>query len=84
MPKRAPAGALVLFDIDGTLLRRAGSHHRQVLVDAVRKIIGLETSLDHIPLHGMLDPDILSRMMLDGGAPARRVRQAMPEIIRYA
>ena len=29
--------ALVLFDIDGTLLRRAGPHHREALVKAVRK-----------------------------------------------
>jgi phosphoglycolate phosphatase len=76
--------ALVLFDIDGTLVRRAGPHHRQALVDAVRRVTGLETSTDHIPVHGMLDPDILTRMMLDGGAPAAAIRRAMPEVIRRA
>jgi phosphoglycolate phosphatase-like HAD superfamily hydrolase len=75
---------LVLFDIDGTLVRRAGPHHREALVRAVREVAGLETSLDHLPLHGMLDTDIVSRMMRDRGAPLRLVRSAMPEIIRRA
>jgi phosphoglycolate phosphatase len=64
-----PTPALVLFDIDGTLVRRAGPHHRQALVDAVRRVTGLETSTDGIPVHGMLDPDILTRI----AAQRRRV-----------
>jgi phosphoglycolate phosphatase len=79
-----PAPALILFDIDGTLIRRAGPHHRQVLVDAVRHVTGLETTTDHIPVHGMLDPDILTRMMRDGGATQALVRSAMPAIIEKA
>jgi phosphoglycolate phosphatase len=79
-----PAPALILFDIDGTLIRRAGPHHRQVLVDAVRHVTGLETTTDHIPVHGMLDPDILRRMMRDGGATPALVRSAMPAIIEKA
>jgi phosphoglycolate phosphatase len=78
------APALVLFDIDGTLIRRAGPHHRQALVDAVRHVTGLETTTDHIPVHGMLDPDILARMMLDADATPSRVRRAMPAIIEKA
>ncbi len=76
--------ALVLFDIDGTLVRRAGPHHRRALIDAVRRVTGLETSTDHIPVHGMLDPGILTRMMRDGGAGAAAIRRAMPEVIRRA
>jgi phosphoglycolate phosphatase-like HAD superfamily hydrolase len=79
-----PAHALVLFDIDGTLVRRAGPHHRQALVDAVRRVTGLETSTEHIPVHGMLDPDILTRMLRDAGAPAASIRRAMPDIVRRA
>ncbi len=79
-----PAPALVLFDIDGTLIRRAGPHHREVLVDAVRHVTGLETTTEHIPVHGMLDPDILSRMMRDGGATRALIRSAMPVIIEKA
>ena len=80
----SPAPALMLFDIDGTLVRRAGPHHRQALVDAVRRVTGLETSTEHIPVHGMLDPDILTRMLRDAGASQAAIRRAMPEIVRRA
>ncbi len=76
--------ALVLFDIDGTLVRRAGPHHRQALVDAVRRVTGAETTTDHIPLHGMLDPGILSLMMANAGVPRPAVRRSMQEIIQFA
>src|SRR5690242_19825685 len=78
------APALFLFDIDGTLIRRAGPHHRQALIDAVRDVTGLETTTDHIPVHGMLDPDILTRMMQDACASRARIRGAMPQVIEKA
>ncbi|MFN7992270.1 MAG: HAD hydrolase-like protein [Bryobacteraceae bacterium] len=80
----APAPALVLFDIDGTLIRRSGPHHRQALVDAVHHVTGLVTTTDHIPVHGMLDPDILTRMLQDGGASRAAIRRSLPEIIARA
>ena len=76
--------ALVLFDIDGTLVRRAGPHHREALVAAVRRVTGLETTTDGIPVQGMLDPDILSVMLRRAGATAASIRSAMPEILRAA
>ena len=76
--------ALVLFDIDGTLVRRAGPHHREALVQGVRRATGLDTSTDGIPVQGMLDPDILTRMMRRAGASGPRIRAAMPEILRAA
>src|SRR5438093_1170242 len=36
-----PRQALVLFDIDGTLLRRAGPHHRQAFVELADDRAGL-------------------------------------------
>jgi len=79
-----PGTALVLFDIDGTLIRRAGPHHREALVDAVRQVTGLRTTTDHIPVHGMLDPDILNRMMRDARATHAQIRLAMPAVIEAA
>jgi phosphoglycolate phosphatase len=76
--------ALVLFDIDGTLVRRAGPHHRDALVHGVRKVIGLESTTDGIPVQGMLDPDILTIMMRRAGASSAEIRSAMPEIWRAA
>lgn len=75
---------LILFDIDGTLVRRAGPHHRQALVDAVRQVTGVETTTDGIPVHGMLDPDILTQMLLAGGIDDRRIALEMPAIIEAA
>src|SRR3974377_985844 len=76
--------ALVLFDIDGTLVRRAGPHHREALVHAIRRVTGLETSTDGIPVQGMLDPDILTVMLRRSGAPRAAIRKSMPELIRAA
>ena len=75
---------LALFDIDGTLLCRAGPTHRDALVAAVRQVLGVETSTDDIPLHGMLDPDILMKMMANSGVSRRRARAAMDRIWRSA
>ena len=65
------SGALVLFDIDGTLVRRAGPHHREALVHGIRRVTGLETTTDGIPVQGMLDPDILTLMMRQAGLRGR-------------
>ena len=73
--------ALVLFDIDGTLLRRAGPHHRQVLEDAARAVTGLDATTEGVQLAGMLDRDILTAMLRQSGASASVIRRAMPEIV---
>jgi phosphoglycolate phosphatase-like HAD superfamily hydrolase len=76
--------ALVLFDIDGTLVRRAGPHHRQALVHGVRRVTGLETTTEGIPVQGMLDPAIVTVMMRTGGVRPAAIREAMPAILRAA
>jgi phosphoglycolate phosphatase-like HAD superfamily hydrolase len=76
--------ALVLFDIDGTLVRRAGPHHRAALVEGIRKVTGLETATEGIPVQGMLDPDILTIMMRSAGAKRASIREALPAIVRAA
>jgi len=75
---------LVLFDIDGTLMRRAGPHHRQALIHGIRKVTGLETTTDGIPVQGMLDPAILTEMLRRAGAERALISQSMPEIQRAA
>jgi len=71
---------LVLFDIDGTLMRRAGPHHRQALIHGIRKVTGLETTTDGIPVQGMLDPAILTEMLRRAGAKRELIHQAINEI----
>ena len=76
--------SLILFDIDGTLVRRAGPHHRQALVDAIRQVTGAATTTEGIPVHGMLDPDILTLMLRAAGFHAAEIASAMPAIIETA
>src|ERR1700758_4626012 len=78
------ANALVLFDIDGTLLRRAGPHHRQALVEAVRRATGIETTTEGIPVQGMLDRDILTAMLVAGGASRLLIHGKMAEMVAIA
>ena len=80
----APREALVLFDIDGTLIRKAGPHHREALVEACRAVTGLAAPLDHIPVQGMLDRVILETMLRDAGARPAAIRRAMPDLVRRA
>ena len=79
-----PPNALVLFDIDGTLLRRAGPHHRLALIAAIRRVTGMETTTDGVPVAGMLDPGIVDAMMRQAGAPRRLVRESLPAVMATA
>jgi phosphoglycolate phosphatase-like HAD superfamily hydrolase len=74
----------VLFDIDGTLIRRAGPHHRAALVEAIRRAAGVETTTEGVPVAGMLDPVILSTMMTRAGMKPGAIRRAMPQVIELA
>jgi phosphoglycolate phosphatase len=76
--------ALVLFDIDGTLLRRAGPHHREALERAIRDVTGIETTTDGIPVQGMLDRDIVTLMLRQAGASESFARRHMPAIVSKA
>ena len=80
----AVSRALVLFDIDGTLLRRAGSHHKDALMAAVREVTGHDTSFDRIPTGGMLDRDLIRALLKETPARAREIEGWMPEIVRRA
>jgi len=73
------AAVLVLFDIDGTLLRRSGPAHRQALELAVERVTGIAVSIDGIPVAGMLDRDILLEMMARAGVRGRAAHRLLEE-----
>ncbi|HXS96732.1 MAG TPA: HAD hydrolase-like protein [Candidatus Limnocylindrales bacterium] len=75
---------LVLFDIDGTLVRRAGPHHREALVQGIRSVTGFDSTTEGIPVQGMLDPDIIRIMLRKAGAPPQVARAQMARIQRAA
>lgn len=76
--------ALFLFDIDGTLMRKAGPDHAEALEDAVRAVTGHDVTVRGIPVAGMLDRDILAAMMRAAGMKLSEVRAAMPAVIEKA
>jgi phosphoglycolate phosphatase len=83
MPSSTPR-ALVLFDIDGTLLRRAGPHHREALIQAVHRVTGIETSMEGVAVAGMLDRDIVTQMLGNAGVSNAMIRRHMPGVVEHA
>ncbi len=79
-----PASALVLFDIDGTLIRNSGPQHKQALEHAVSRVLGAAATLEGISTHGMLDTDLVLAMAHQSRVPKKEVRDAMPAIIQLA
>jgi phosphoglycolate phosphatase len=73
--------SLVLFDIDGTLVRGAGPHHKESLIEGIRKVTGLSTTLDGVPTAGMLDRDLIAEMLRKLGHSERRIRMALRQIM---
>lgn len=82
--RRVRFADLILFDIDGTLVRKAGPHHRMALEEGIRQVTGIATTTQGIPVHGMLDPDILTQMLQRVGYSDDDIRRMMPEIIEAA
>ena len=52
-----------MFDIDGTLLRGAGPHHKEALIEGVRRVTGLTPSFDGIDTAGKLDLDLIAALL---------------------
>jgi phosphoglycolate phosphatase len=75
------SSTLVLFDIDGTLLRGAGQHHKEALIEGIRKVTGFATHLDGISTSGMLDSDLIAAMLKVADRPEQQIRQAIDRIM---
>jgi phosphoglycolate phosphatase-like HAD superfamily hydrolase len=76
--------AIFLFDIDGTLMRGTGPYHGNALIEAARRHTGRETSIDGIPVHGMLDCDILTQMLLRAGCENDVIESSLVQIMEFA
>jgi phosphoglycolate phosphatase-like HAD superfamily hydrolase len=73
--------SLVLFDIDGTLVRGAGLHHKHSLIEGIRRVTGLSTTLDDVPTAGMLDRDLIVSMLRIAGHSKSETRKMLPQIM---
>ena len=76
--------ALVLFDIDGTLLRRSGPHHREALEKAVLRVTGVVSTTENVPVAGMLDRDIFAAMLTKAGATPAFAKKHMAALVGEA
>lgn len=72
---------LVLFDIDGTLLRGAGPHHKQALIEGIHRVTGVSTHLDGVATSGMLDCDLITAMLKAANASHGAEREVMNRIL---
>jgi phosphoglycolate phosphatase len=61
---------LVLFDIDGTLMRGAGAHHKEALLEGIRRVTGLDASFAGIETAGRLDMDLIAALLHAAGVRA--------------
>lgn len=59
-----------LFDIDGTLLREPDRIHMDSFVPSVRRVTGVEITLDGVSVHGNTDTGILREACRQAGIPA--------------
>jgi phosphoglycolate phosphatase-like HAD superfamily hydrolase len=72
--------SLVLFDIDGTLLRGAGPHHKNALIDGVRRVTGLSATFEGIDTAGQLDRDLIVALLLAGGMNEAEIAPVLSDV----
>jgi phosphoglycolate phosphatase len=73
--------SLILFDIDGTLLRGAGPHHKNALIEGVRRATGLSTTFEGIDTAGQLDRDLIVALLRAGGMNEQEIQPVIAEIL---
>jgi phosphoglycolate phosphatase-like HAD superfamily hydrolase len=73
---------LLLFDIDGTLLRAATDAHRDAMYEALRLVHGIDASRVPLTLSaaGRTDPEIARAILLTAGVSAERIDDRADEV----
>jgi phosphoglycolate phosphatase len=62
-----------LFDIDGTLMRGAGAHHKEALIEGIKRVTGVTTSFEGVDTAGKLDMDLIAALLVSAGVRAEAV-----------
>lgn len=70
---------LLLFDIDGTLIRSNGAG-RQTLAYALEKLFGTAGPLESYNMSGKTDPRIITDLLTAVGIPEREIKSSLPAI----
>jgi len=72
---------LVLFDIDGTLLRAGDRAHQAAFVRAMQEVYGVQATLDGVPLAGMLDSQIARLALERHGLSTAEIDARLAEMV---
>jgi phosphoglycolate phosphatase len=70
-----------LFDIDGTLLNSRDAVHYFAFRTAIRDVLGIEASIEGVPVHGNTDVGILRAVLKRAGLRDRAIDKHMPQIV---
>jgi phosphoglycolate phosphatase-like HAD superfamily hydrolase len=73
--------AVVLFDIDGTLMRGAGSHHKEALIEGIGRVTGRTASFEGVDTAGKLDRDLIAGLLAAAGCPRSDIDFALEQIV---
>lgn len=68
---------VILFDVDGTLVKNSGSVHADAFAHAWRKIFGVTASIHDIQHHGSTDQLILRDVLAKHGVPGEEADAKM-------
>lgn len=70
---------LVLFDVDGTLIKKGYKGHNEAFSVAFRKVYNVDTSIDIIEHHGMTDQQVIIEVLKKNGLEEKAVRPKLKE-----
>ena len=72
---------LILFDIDGTLIRSQGSG-RQVLKEALLDVFGVAGPIDNYTMSGKVDARIITDLLTAVGIPEKEIEPKLPDVYK--
>jgi phosphoglycolate phosphatase-like HAD superfamily hydrolase len=75
------SAAAYLFDIDGTLLNSRDAVHYFSFRNAMRDVLGIEASIEGVPVHGNTDLGILRAVLRREGFDDAAIDSSLPGII---
>ena len=80
---RWDAADAYLFDIDGTLLNSRDAVHYFAFQHAMRQVLGIEASIEGVPVHGNTDIGILRAVLQRAGMNDAVIDAHMPQIVEH-
>lgn len=80
---RWDAADAYLFDIDGTLLNSRDAVHYFAFRSAARHVLGIEASIDGVPVHGNTDMGILRAVLQRAGLDDAMIDAHMQQIVAH-